>query len=225
MSNPIKILLAEDEHSLGQIIKESLETRNFEVLLCEDGEAAYSTFKSEKPLLLVLDVMMPKKDGFTLAKEIRKEDSNIPIIFLTAKSQTEDVVKGFNLGGNDYLKKPFSMEELIVRINALLKRNIVPISDEISLGKFNFNLKKQTLKFNNVSEKLTHREANLLYYLIKNKNQVLERSFILNKLWGDDDFFNARSMDVFITKLRKKLKNDTSIQIINVRGFGYKLIY
>ena len=225
MSNPIKILLAEDEPSLGQIIKESLETRNFEVLLCEDGETAYSTFISEKPLLLVLDVMMPKKDGFTLAKEIRKEDSNIPIIFLTAKSQTEDVVKGFNLGGNDYLKKPFSMEELIVRINALLKRNITPISDEISIGKFTFNLKKQTLKFNNVSEKLTHREANLLYYLIKNKNQVLERSFILNKLWGDDDFFNARSMDVFITKLRKKLKNDASIQIINVRGYGYKLIY
>ena len=225
MSNPIKILLAEDEPSLGQIIKESLETRNFEVLLCEDGETAYSTFISEKPLLLVLDVMMPKKDGFTLAKEIRKEDSNIPIIFLTAKSQTEDVVKGFNLGGNDYLKKPFSMEELIVRINALLKRNITPISDEISIGKFTFNLKKQTLIFNNVSEKLTHREANLLYYLIKNKNQVLERSFILNKLWGDDDFFNARSMDVFITKLRKKLKSDASIQIINVRGYGYKLIY
>jgi len=225
MSNPVKILLAEDEPSLGQIIKESLETRNFEVLLCEDGEVAYSTFISESPLLLVLDVMMPKKDGFTLAKEIRKEDPNIPIIFLTAKSQTEDVVEGFNLGGNDYLKKPFSMEELIVRINALLKRNITPISDEISIGKFTFNLKKQTLIFNNVSEKLTHREANLLYYLIKNKNQVLERSFILNKLWGDDDFFNARSMDVFITKLRKKLKSDTSIQIINVRGYGYKLIY
>ena len=225
MSNPIKILLAEDEPSLGQIIKESLETRNFEVLLCEDGEEAYSTFLSENPLLLVLDVMMPKMDGFTLAKKIRKENQNIPIIFLTAKSQTEDVVEGFNLGGNDYLKKPFSMEELIVRINALLKRNITPISDEISIGKFTFNLKKQTLQFNNVTEKLTHREANLLYYLIKNKNQVLERSFILNKLWGDDDFFNARSMDVFITKLRKKLKSDTSIQIINVRGYGYKLIY
>ena len=225
MRNPVKILLAEDEPSLGQIIKESLETRNFEVLLCEDGEVAYSTFISEKPLLLVLDVMMPKKDGFTLAKEIRKEDPNIPIIFLTAKSQTEDVVKGFNLGGNDYLKKPFSMEELIVRINALLKRNTAPISDEINIGKYTFNLKKQTLQFNNISEKLTHREANLLYYLVKNKNQVLDRSFILNKLWGDDDFFNARSMDVFITKLRKKLKSDASIQIINVRGYGYKLIY
>ncbi|WP_445725615.1 response regulator transcription factor [Flavobacterium sp.] len=225
MSTKIKILLAEDEPSLGQIIKESLETRNFEVILCPNGKIAYETYKSEKPLLLVLDVMMPQKDGFTLAKEIRLEDPSIPIIFLTAKSQTEDVVYGFNIGGNDYLKKPFSMEELIVRINALLKRTIDATTEEISLGKYTFNLKKQTLQFNNVSEKLTHREANLLYYLIKNKNQVLERSFILNKLWGDDDFFNARSMDVFITKLRKKLKDDTSIQIINVRGFGYKLVF
>jgi DNA-binding response OmpR family regulator len=225
MSNTIKILLAEDEPSLGQIIKESLETRNFEVLLCTDGEEAYKTYKLQQPLLLVLDVMMPKKDGFTLAKEIRKEDAEIPIIFLTAKSQTQDVVEGFNLGGNDYLKKPFSMEELIVRINALLKRPKENNIENISLGKFNFNLKKQTLQLNNTVQHLTHREANLLYYLIKNKNQILERSFILKKLWGNDDFFNARSMDVFITKLRKKLKDDTSIQIINVRGFGYKLIY
>lgn len=226
MSNSIKILLAEDEPSLGQIIKESLETRNFEVLLCANGEEAYNVYKAEKPLLLVLDVMMPKKDGFTLAKEIRQNNPSIPIIFLTAKSQTEDVVHGFNIGGNDYLKKPFSMEELIVRINALLKRGENEMSSEtIQLGHYTFNLKKQTLIFNDVIENLTHREANLLFYLIKNKNQVLERSFILKKLWGDDDFFNARSMDVFITKLRKKLKNDTAIQIINVRGFGYKLIY
>lgn len=226
MDNPIKILLAEDEPSLGQIIKESLETRNFEVLLCPNGEQAYKTYKSENPLLLVLDVMMPNKDGFTLAKEIREENPDIPIIFLTAKSQTEDVVEGFNIGGNDYLKKPFSMEELIVRINALLKRsknegNVGPIP----LGKFIFNLKKQTLQLNSKTATLTHREAHLLYHLIKNKNQVLERSFILKKLWGDDDFFNARSMDVFITKLRKKLKSDSAIQIINVRGYGYKLIY
>lgn len=225
MNNPIKILLAEDEPSLGQIIKESLETRNFDVLLCENGEIAYETYKKEEPLLLVLDVMMPKKDGFTLAKEIRSEDPKIPIIFLTAKSQTQDVVEGFNLGGNDYLKKPFSMEELIVRINALLKRSKESLSENISLGAYTFNLKKQTLLFNDITEKLTHREANLLYYLIKNKNQVLDRSFILKKLWGDDDFFNARSMDVFITKLRKKLKSDPSIQILNVRGFGYKLIF
>ncbi len=225
MNKTIKILLAEDEPSLGQIIKESLETRNFEVLLCANGEIAYETYKSETPLLLVLDVMMPKKDGFTLAKEIRKEDPEIPIIFLTAKSQTEDVVEGFNLGGNDYLRKPFSMEELIVRINALLNRNKKNIAENIQLGNYTFNLKKQTLLINNTSVNLTHREANLLYYLIKHKNQVLERSFILKKLWGDDDFFNARSMDVFITKLRKKLKEDSSIQIINVRGYGYKLIY
>ncbi len=225
MNKTIKILLAEDEPSLGQIIKESLETRNFEVLLCADGEIAYKTYKTEDPLLLVLDVMMPKKDGFTLAKEIRKEDPEIPIIFLTAKSQTEDVVEGFNLGGNDYLRKPFSMEELIVRINALLNRNKKNIAENIQLGNYTFNLKKQTLLINNISENLTHREANLLYYLIKHNNQVLERSFILKKLWGDDDFFNARSMDVFITKLRKKLKEDSSIQIINVRGYGYKLIY
>ena len=169
---------------------------------------------------------MPKKDGFTLAKEIRKDNATIPIIFLTAKSQTKDVVEGFEIGGNDYLKKPFSMEELIVRINSLLKRNTTDLNKEsIPLGSFIFSLKKQTLQGNDKIESLTHREAHLLYYLVKNKNQVLERSFILNKLWGDDDFFNARSMDVFITKLRKKLKNDPAIQIINVRGFGYKLIY
>lgn len=226
MNKTIKILLAEDEPSLGQIIKESLETRNFEVLLCVNGEEALSVYKTENPLLLVLDVMMPKKDGFTLAKEIRKDNATIPIIFLTAKSQTEDVVEGFGVGGNDYLKKPFSMEELIVRINALLKRNNTELSTEsITIGSFIFNLKKQTLQLNDKIESLTHREAHLLYHLIKNKNQVLERSFILNKLWGDDDFFNARSMDVFITKLRKKLKNDPEIQIINVRGYGYKLIY
>ncbi|MFK5959279.1 MAG: response regulator transcription factor [Lutibacter sp.] len=226
MNTKIKILLAEDEPSLGQIIKESLETRNFEVLLCENGEVAYNTYKTEQPLLLVLDVMMPKKDGFTLAKEIRKENSEIPIIFLTAKSQTTDVVEGFNLGGNDYLKKPFSMEELIVRINSLLKRGKSELNLEaIHIGNYIFNLKKQTLQLNNTVENLTHREAQLLFHLTKNKNQVLERSFILKKLWGDDDFFNARSMDVFITKLRKKLKNDPAVQIINVRGYGYKLIY
>lgn len=225
MNDKIKILLAEDEPSLGQIIKESLETRNFEVLLCADGEQAYKTYKIEKPVLLVLDVMMPKKDGFTLAEEIRKEDPEIPIIFLTAKSQTEDVVHGFTIGGNDYLKKPFSMEELIVRINALLYRNKNEnLNEPIQLGNYLFNLKTQTLQINSEIETLTHREAHLLYHLINNKNEVLERSFILKKLWGDDDFFNARSMDVFITKLRKKLNKDDTLQIVNVRGYGYKLI-
>ena len=226
MNKPIKILLAEDEPSLGQIIKESLETRNFQVLLCANGKEAYEVYKSENPLLLVLDVMMPLKDGFTLAKEIRAENSDIPIIFLTAKSQTENVVEGFTIGGNDYLKKPFSMEELIVRINSLLNRNKKNNNSEpIPIGNFIFNLKKQTLQLNSKIETLTHREAHLLFHLIENKNQVLERSFILKKLWGDDDFFNARSMDVFITKLREKLKEDPAIKILNVRGFGYKLIF
>ncbi len=220
------ILLAEDEPALGQIIKESLETRNFKVLHCENGEKAYNIYKQSNPELLVLDVMMPKKDGFTLAKEIRLEDDTIPIIFLTAKSQTEDVVEGFNIGGNDYLKKPFSIEELIARINNLLHRTQVQkTADVLKIGAYTFNFPKQHITFKN-SEKvqLTHREAHLLYHLIKHKNQVLDRSLILNKLWGTDDFFSARSMDVFITKLRKKLKQDESIQIVNVRGFGYKLI-
>lgn len=226
MHKPIKILLAEDEPALGQIIKESLETRDFEVILCENGEVALKKYKTETPELLVLDVMMPKKDGFTLAKEIRDIDDAIPIIFLTAKSQTQDVVEGFTIGGNDYLKKPFSMEELIVRINNLLSRTKEQKQSEIiNFSHFIFNFPKQTLQFKDEEKTtLTHREAHLLFHLIKNKNQVLDRSLILNKLWGNDDFFSARSMDVFITKLRKKLKKDSDIEIINVRGYGYKLI-
>ena len=226
MNNPITILLAEDEPALGLIIKESLETRQFKVFLAENGVEAYAIYKKESINLLVLDVMMPKKDGFTLAKEIRLEDETIPIIFLTAKSQTQDVVEGFTIGGNDYLKKPFSMEELIVRINNLLNRTkLQKTSEVLQLGNFTFDFPKQTLQFKEENkDQLTHREAHLLFHLIKNKNDVLDRSLILNKLWGNDDFFNARSMDVFITKLRKKLKQDETIQIINVRGFGYKLI-
>lgn len=226
MPNKTTILLAEDEPALGLIIKESLETRDFEVLLCENGDIALKTYKEKQPELLVLDVMMPKKDGFTLAKEIRMIDNNIPIIFLTAKSQTKDVVEGFTIGGNDYLKKPFSMEELIVRINNLLNRTkLQKTSGILQVGKFTFDFPKQTLQFKSeVKTQLTHREAHLLFHLIKNRNQVLDRSLILNKLWGNDDFFSARSMDVFITKLRKKLSQDETIQILNVRGFGYKLI-
>ncbi|MCL6295484.1 response regulator transcription factor [Jejuia spongiicola] len=226
MSKLTTILLAEDEPALGLIIKESLETRGFQVLLCENGEVAFKTYQKEKPELLVLDVMMPKKDGFTLAKEVRIEDDTIPIIFLTAKSQTQDVVEGFTIGGNDYLKKPFSMEELIVRINNLLNRTKLQKTSEIlNIGEYTFNFPKQILQFKTDENiQLTHREAHLLFHLIKNKNAVLDRSVILNKLWGNDDFFSARSMDVFITKLRKKLNRDDSIQIINVRGFGYKLI-
>lgn len=226
MSEPVTILLAEDEPALGLIIKESLETRNFKVLLCENGEKAMEIYHHQKPEILVLDVMMPKKDGFTLAKQIRTIDESIPIIFLTAKSQTQNVVEGFTIGGNDYLKKPFSMEELIVRINNLIGRAHVRKTSEIfKLGHYMFDFPKQTLQFK-VEEKivLTHREAELLFHLMQNKNQVLDRTLILNKLWGNDDFFNARSMDVFISKLRKKLSKDEAVQILNVRGFGYKLI-
>lgn len=226
MSAKIKLLLAEDEAALGQIIKESLETRDFEVLLCENGDKAFEAYKKHQPDVLVLDVMMPKKDGFTLAKEIRATDDSIPIIFLTAKSQTADVVEGFSIGGNDYLKKPFSMEELIVRVHNLLdrKKNQHKVALVI-LGDYTFDFPKQQLVYKTeVAVQLTHREAHLLFHLIKNKNQVLDRSVILNNLWGTDDFFAARSMDVFITKLRKKLQKDANIQILNVRGYGYKLV-
>lgn len=225
MADKIKLLLAEDEAALGQIIKESLETRDFEVTLCENGEKAFEKYQSEQPEILVLDVMMPKKDGFTLAKDIRAIDDAIPIIFLTAKSQTADVVEGFSIGGNDYLKKPFSMEELIVRIHNLVNRTKVQKASKVlEIGDYMFDFPKQQLQYKSEDAmQLTHREAHLLFHLIKNKNQVLDRSLILNKLWGTDDFFSARSMDVFITKLRKKLQKDDNIQIINVRGFGYKL--
>ena len=226
MAEKTTILLAEDEPALGQIIKESLETRDFDVLLCANGEVAFKTYTDNQPQLLVLDVMMPKKDGFTLAKEIRAIDDTIPILFLTAKSQTQDVVEGFSIGGNDYLKKPFSMEELIVRIHNLLRRKAVQLkSEKMNVGYYVFDFPKQLLRYKNEKPiQLTHREAHLLFHLIQNKNQVLDRSLILNKLWGNDDFFSARSMDVFITKLRKKMNRDENIQILNVRGFGYKLI-
>jgi len=225
MHNTTHLLLAEDEAALGQIVKESLETREFTVDLAEDGEKALKLFKQKSYDALVLDVMMPKKDGFTLAKEIRAKDDSIPIIFLTAKSQTSDVVEGFSIGGNDYLKKPFSMEELIVRIHNLVARKKLQSQSEVlTLGDYQFNFPKQTLQFQaEEAILLTHREAHLLFHLIKNKNQVLDRTLILNKLWNSDDFFAARSMDVFISKLRKKLVKDERIQIINVRGFGYKL--
>ena len=227
MKDKIKILLAEDEISLAHIVKESMETKGFEVFHCKDGIEAISNYHAKRPDIMVLDVMMPKKDGFTVAKEIRMIDTQIPIIFLTSKSQTKDVVEGFSLGGNDYLKKPFSIEELIVRIENLLTRN-TDIAEEnvIEIGAYRFQFKKQNLQFKNEEPKtLTHREAHLLFHLYKNKNEVLDRSVILKKLWGNDDFFNSRSMDVFISKLRKKLVKDKNVQILNVRGFGYKLTF
>ena len=227
MSKSIKILLAEDEVSLGKIVMESLVMKGFDVTLCIDGEEAFKEYKTNVFNILVLDVMMPKKDGFTLAKEIRENDKTTPILFLTAKSQTKDVITGFELGGNDYLKKPFSMEELIVRIKALVNRKTTTekqIDNTVNIGLYKFNSKKQKLYFNDTEISLTTRESDLLQQLYLNKNEILDRNYILKKLWGNDDFFKARSMDVFISKLRKKLKQDKQVEIINVRGYGYKLV-
>lgn len=225
MAPQVKILLAEDETSLGLIIKESLESRDFEVHWYTDGNEAMMAAQKLQPDILVLDIMMPGKDGYDLAKTIRKKDQRVPIIFLTAKSRTEDVVEGFESGGNDYLKKPFSMEELIVRINELLKRGQPKESKEqIAIGKYLFNYPKQMITLGADQQRLTHREAEVLICLAARPNQLIDRSYMLNEIWGDDDFFSTRSMDVFITKLRKKFKEDPGVEIVNVRGFGYKLI-
>ncbi len=226
MFKKIKVLLAEDEPSLAMIVTESLETRNFEVVLAPNGENALNVFRKEDFDIIVLDVMMPLLDGFELAKRIREQNDEIPIIFLTAKSQTEDVLNGFHVGGNDYMKKPFSMEELIVRMHNLLNRKAEQQSaDTFKLGAYTFNFPQQRLSYRDEeSLKLTHREAHLLFHLLQSKNKVLDRAYILEKLWGSNDFFTGRSMDVFISKLRKKLDRDPSIEIVNVRGYGYKLI-
>ncbi|MCF6401835.1 response regulator transcription factor [Chitinophaga filiformis] len=226
-----KVLLIEDEWQLGQIVKDSLEMRGFEMLYAADGKEGLRLYEEHKPDVVVLDIMMPNMDGFTVTTEIRRQDKTTPIIFLTAKSQTTDVVKGFELGGNDYLKKPFSMDELIVRIKALLQRfKETPAAsdagaDVIQIGQYMFNYTKQTLTRNNNTEFLSHREAEILRRLSENLNQVMERKTVLLDLWGDDSFFNARSMDVFITKLRRYLKDDPRVQIVNIRGVGYKLIF
>lgn len=223
--NKIIAILAEDEETLSQIVKESLETRNFIVIPCKDGKEALETFYKEKADVLILDVMLPVKDGFSVAIEIRKTNKQIPIIFLTAKSQTHDVIEGFKSGGNDYLKKPFSMEELIVRIHSLLNRNEKILDDDlIEIGNYKFNRIQQQLVYQNTIQNLTNRESELLYCLYQNKNTIIERSIILNLLWGNEDFFTTRSMDVFITKLRKKLDKDNSIKILNIRNQGYKLL-
>lgn len=222
----ISVILAEDELALGTIIQESLQSRDFQVRLCGDGAQALAAYQTKKPDVLVLDVMMPKMDGFTLAAEIRKTDPYTPIIFLTSKSQTEDVIKGFGLGANDYVRKPFSMEELIVRIKAHLDRlrTRQMQSDWIGLGKYEFHPTRQVLKLDGAESPLTARESQLLQMLLENANDITDRTRILTQIWGSDDFFNARSMDVFITKLRKKLQDDPAIQILNVRGYGFKLV-
>lgn len=229
MGEKIKILYAEDEEALGMIVCDSLESRGFDVNFYTDGKSALAAFYKESHDIIVLDIMMPKMDGFSLAHEIRKTNKHVPIIFLTAKSLTSDVVKGFELGGNDYLKKPFSMEELIVRIKSLLGRCSINAESELKqthydIGVYKFDTISQILSFNGCEKQLTHRESELLRLLCENKNQVLDRKATLLDLWDDDNFFNARSMDVFITKLRKYLKEDSNVQIINIRTVGYKML-
>lgn len=221
------LLLIEDEQALGLIVKDSLEVRGFTVWYAADGEEGLNLFREKRPDAVVADVMMPKLDGFSLAETIRAEDPAVPIIFLTARSQTADVVRGFELGGNDYLKKPFSMDELIVRINALLKRPRVyaaSMPETLRLGSYQFDYLRQKLGRDGREVPLSHRETELLKRLYEQRNQVLDRATVLRDLWGDDSFFNGRSLDVFITRLRKHLSADPRVQIVNVRGIGYKLI-
>jgi len=222
-----KILLIEDEVLLGKIVKESLEVRGFTMFHATDGKEGFRRYQELQPDLIVLDIMMPEMDGISLAREIRKNDRHTPIIFLTSKSQTQDVVKGFESGGNDYLKKPFSMDELIVRIRELLSRNAGPPrgpSSVFRIGGYVFDYEKQCLKQGDQSQQLSHREGEILMRLCRQAGRVLERKQVLLDLWGDDSFFNARSMDVFISKLRRYLKDDPTVQIVNIRGVGYKLI-
>ncbi len=219
----VKILYVEDEPFLGRIVKESLETRGFDVRLVADGALAQTVFEELQPDICVLDVMLPNKDGYTIARELRKKRIDMPIIFVTAKIQTEDLVKGFESGGNDYLRKPFSMEELIVRVNNLLhltQKNSKPKGIE-AFGKCEFDPSKYELRINQNSRKLSHREAMLLLALIENKNAAVDRKDILLKVWGDDSFFNSRNLDVYITKLRDYLKEDPSVKIITLKGIGY----
>lgn len=219
------MLLAEDEIGLATIVKESLESRNFEVMLAQDGKEALAFYRRFPFDILVLDVMMPEMDGFSLTREIRLENKSVPIIMLTSKSQTADVVYGFKSGANDYLKKPFSIEELIVRIEALLDRPADHMENApVSLGTYTFDFNRQILQNADEEHQLTFMEAQLLQLLLQNKNEVVSRSVILNKIWGSDTFFNGRSLDVFITKMRRKLAADPNVKIINIRGYGYKII-
>ena len=227
MDEKIKILLAEDDTNLGMLLKEYLRAKGFDTVLCEDGEIAYERFLNEPFDICIFDVMMPKKDGFTLAKEVRQINSEIPIIFLTAKSMKEDVLEGFKLGADDYMSKPFSMEELLLRIEAILRRVKGKKMKDIpfyKLGNFLFDTQKQTLAIGDKVTKLTTKECELLSLLCAHANEILERNYALKTIWVDDNYFNARSMDVYITKLRKLLKDDPGIEIINIHGKGYKLI-
>lgn len=223
----IKVLYVEDEGYLGKIVKESLESRGFEVRMEEDGAKVLAAFSQMQPDVCLLDIMLPNKDGFEIAEEIRGLDEKVPILFVTAKSRTEDVVKGFTLGGNDYIRKPFSMEELIVRIhNTCRNKGNDPSSpaETVTIGKFQFQLKKQVLTAGGEERKLSYRENELLKFLYENRDALIDRRDILNLLWGNDSFFNSRNLDVYITKLRGYLKEDESLEILTIKGVGYRFI-
>ncbi|MEX0813054.1 MAG: response regulator transcription factor [Chitinophagales bacterium] len=228
MSDKTKVLLLEDDPNLGFVLQEFLEHESYEVKLCEDGEIGLRAFNNDNYDICIVDVMMPKMDGFTFTKQVRKQDKETPIIFLTAKSMKEDKLEGFKLGGDDYITKPFSMEELEMRVSAVLKRTKGNHEEEeknqFEISAFFFDYPAQVLKIGEEQQKLTTKEAELLKLLCLNVNKVLEREIALKLIWGNDNYFTGRSMDVFITKLRKYLKKDSKVEIVNVHGTGYKLM-
>lgn len=227
MEEKMKIMLCEDDENLGMLLREYLQAKGYDTELCTDGEIGYKTFMKEKFDLCVLDVMMPKKDGFSLAKDIRQSNQEVPIIFLTAKTLKEDILEGFKIGADDYLTKPFSMEELTFRIEAVLRRVKGKKNRDrtfFKIGSFTFDSQKQILARGDQQTKLTTKESELLSLLCVHANEILQRDFALKTIWIDDNYFNARSMDVYITKLRKHLKGDENVEIINIHGKGYKLI-
>lgn len=226
----VQVLMAEDDENLGLILSERLKSKGFEVDLATDGAIAMAMYQKKKYDLLILDIMMPVKDGFTVAKEIRKADPSTPIIFVTARSMKEDVLKGFEIGADDYLTKPFSMDELMVRIHAVLRRTFrksaQPSSDvdQFQFSNTQFNAITQTLIIDGVSTDLTSKESELLRMLCARINEVVPRDEALTNIWGNDSYFNGRSMDVFISKLRKMLSADEQVEIMNVHGKGFKLV-
>jgi two-component system response regulator VicR len=222
-----KILYVEDDPNLGFVTKDNLEEEGFEILHFSDGKDAWKQFKKDKFDLCLLDVMLPELDGFSLAEKIRTQNQQIPIIFLTAKNLQDDKIAGLKIGGDDYITKPFSMEELVLRIKVFLKRNAVSDStattDVFACGEYEFCFSQQTLKKDEEIQKMTHREAEVLKFLCERKNQIAKREDILIAIWGRDDYFLGRSMDVFVTRIRKMLSNDASIKIENIHGVGFKL--
>ena len=219
------LLYVEDDESLSFVTKDNLELQGYRITYCEDGLKAMEVIKQNDFDLCILDVMLPEVDGFTVAQEIRKFNTEVPIIFLTAKSLKEDKIHGLRLGGDDYITKPFSIEELILKIEIFLKRSkitTVQTVDNYRLGQFEFDYKNLTLSGNDLNKTLTQKEADLLKLFIENKNEVIKRSNILEKLWGEDDYFMGRSLDVFISRLRKYLKSDESLKIENIHGVGFR---